>query len=42
MKPSDLISLLTARFKAKVKRPVHVEGPPGGGKTQIAGQAANS
>lgn len=40
MKPSELKSLLTARFKAGIKRPVHIEGSPGLGKTQIPGQVA--
>jgi hypothetical protein len=40
MRPSQLMQLIKTRFKAGIKRPVHVESPPGVGKTQIAGQAA--
>lgn len=40
MKPSELKTLIAARFKAQVKRPLHVESSPGLGKTQIAAQAA--
>ncbi len=40
MKPSELKSLIESRFKAKIKRPLHVESSPGLGKTQIAAQAA--
>lgn len=40
MRPSDLKALISARFKAGIKRPLHVESSPGVGKTQIAAQAA--
>ncbi len=40
MKPSELKSLIIARAKAGVKRPLHVESSPGIGKTQIASQVA--
>lgn len=40
MKPSELKSIIVSRFKAAIKRPLHVESPPGLGKTQIAAQAA--
>lgn len=40
MRPSELKALIVSRFKAGIKRPVLVEGPPGIGKTQIAAQAA--
>lgn len=40
MRPSDLKSLIAARFKAGIKRPLLVESSPGIGKTQIAAQAA--
>ena len=40
MKPSELKTLISARFQAKVKRPLHIESSPGLGKTQIAAQAA--
>lgn len=40
MKPSDLKSLIASRFKAAIKRPLHIESSPGLGKTQIAAQAA--
>lgn len=40
MKPSELKSLITARHKAGIKRPLHVESSPGVGKTQITGQVA--
>lgn len=41
MRPSDFKALIVARFKAGIKRPILVEGSPGVGKTQLAGQAAN-
>lgn len=40
MKPSDLLKLIACRFKAGIKRPLHVESSPGLGKTQIAFQAS--
>ena len=40
MKPSEIKSLIMARFKAKIKRPLHLESSPGIGKTQIAAQVA--
>lgn len=40
MKPSELKALIGARFKARIKRPLHIESSPGLGKTQIAAQAA--
>lgn len=40
MRPSELKALIAARFKAKIKRPLHVESSPGLGKTQIAAQVA--
>ncbi len=40
MKPSELKALIVSRFKAGIKRPLHVESSPGLGKTQIAAQAA--
>lgn len=40
MKPSELLNVITARFKASIMRPLHVESSPGLGKTQIAAQAA--
>ncbi len=40
LKPSELKNLIVSRFKALVKRPVHVESSPGVGKTQIAAQCA--
>ncbi len=40
MKPSDLKKLIAARFNAVMKRPLHIEGSPGVGKTQIAAQIA--
>jgi hypothetical protein len=42
MRPVDMIKLVTARFLAKVKRPMHIEGSAGIGKTQIVGQAARA
>lgn len=40
MKPIELAKLIKARFLASIKRPVHIEGSPGIGKTQIPGQVA--
>jgi MoxR-like ATPase len=40
MKPIELKSLIVSRFKALIKRPVHIESSPGLGKTQIAFQVA--
>lgn len=40
MKPTDLLQLIVARFKAGILRPVHIEGSPGMGKTEITEQAA--
>ena len=40
MKPSEIKALLISRFKAGIKRPVHLESSPGVGKTQIVGQVA--
>jgi len=40
MSPSQLKSLIIARFKAGIKRALLVEGPPGLGKTQIPEQVA--
>jgi len=40
MRPSELKAVITARFKAGIKRPLHVESSPGVGKTQIAAQVA--
>jgi hypothetical protein len=40
MKPTELKSLISARFKAQIKRPLHIESSPGVGKTQIAAQVA--
>lgn len=40
MRPSQLKELIAARFRAGIKRPIHVESSPGIGKTQIAAQAA--
>lgn len=41
MKPTELKSLLTSRFKAGIKRPIHIESSPGLGKTQICRQIAD-
>lgn len=40
MKPSELITFIVERFKAGVKRPIYIEGAPGGGKTYVAKAAA--
>jgi hypothetical protein len=40
MKPSEIKALITARFNAKITRPLHLESSPGVGKTQIAAQVA--
>lgn len=40
MKPSALKTLISSRHKAGVKRSILIEGAPGGGKTEIAAQAA--
>ena len=40
MKPSDIKSIIKARFTSKVRRSILLEGSPGVGKTQIAEQAA--
>ncbi len=40
MKPSELKNLIMSRFKSKVSRPVHIEGSPGMGKTEIAKQVS--
>jgi hypothetical protein len=40
MKPTELKNLIATRFKAGIKRPLHVESSPGVGKTRIAEQAA--
>ncbi len=40
MRPSDMLNLITARFKAAIKRPVYIEGSPGIGKTSVPAQAA--
>ena len=40
MRPTELKQLIADRFKAGIKRPLHVESSPGLGKTQIARQAA--
>lgn len=40
MRPTELKELIVARFKAGIKRPLHVESSPGMGKTQIASQSA--
>lgn len=40
MRPSELKSLLVSLFNARIMRPVHIEGPPGLGKTQITAQVA--
>lgn len=40
MRPSELKSVLTSRFKAGVKRSVLIEGSPGVGKTQVCEQVA--
>lgn len=40
MQPSELKKLIADRFKANIKRPLHVESSPGLGKTQIAAQVA--
>lgn len=40
MRPIDLMSLIESRFLAGIKRPVHIEGSPGLGKTEIAKQMA--
>lgn len=40
MKPSELKALIIARIKGKIFRPVHVEGSPGLGKTEIQKQIA--
>ena len=38
MRSSELLNLIKAFHK--IKRPLLIEGPPGGGKTQVCGQAA--
>lgn len=40
MKPSSLIDLMIRRIEAGIQRPVLILGAPGGGKTEICGQAA--
>lgn len=40
MRPADLKQLIFDRFRADLKRPLHVVSSPGLGKTQIMGQAA--
>ncbi len=40
MKPSEMLKLIVSSFQAKIKRPIYIEGGPGIGKTQVAGQAA--
>lgn len=40
MKPSEFKNLITSRFKANISRPIHIEGSPGIGKTQIVAQVA--
>lgn len=40
MKPSLIASTIEARIKAGIHRAVLLEGPPGGGKTQIVSQIA--
>lgn len=40
MKPSELKTLISNRFKAGIRRPILVESIPGLGKTQIAAQVA--
>jgi len=40
MKPSELKKSIAARHKAGIERAIHIKGAPGGGKTEIAGQAA--
>ena len=42
MRPTELIALIQSRFKAGIKRPVHIEGSPGLGKTEIARQIATA
>ncbi len=39
MRPNDLLTLIKARFTAKILRPLHIEGAPGIGKTTIPRQA---
>lgn len=41
MKPSELKKLVTDRYNAGIKRPIHVESSPGVGKTQIVRQVAH-
>lgn len=40
LKPSDLKTLISDRYKASMTRPLLIEGSPGLGKTQIPAQAA--
>lgn len=40
MRPIQLKQLIEARFKAGIKRPLHIEGSPGLGKTQIPAQVS--
>lgn len=40
MRPTDLMNLIESRFAAGILRPVHIEGSPGLGKTEIVGQIA--
>lgn len=40
MKTSTLLKLITARVKGLITRPIHIEGSPGIGKTEVAKQAA--
>lgn len=42
MRPADLKTLIAARLSAKILRPIHIEGAPGLGKTEIAAQVAAS
>jgi hypothetical protein len=42
MKPSEIAKVLMQRFQGMIKRPVHLEGPPGVGKTQLVAQAAKA
>lgn len=42
MRPSQLSALIASRISAQILRPLHIEGAPGLGKTQIPAQIARS
>ena len=41
MQYNDIVNTVTTLFSANAKRPVYIEGPPGGGKTSLCGPIAD-